>query len=129
MHEQSVTYHVQVTATIRLPTGILRESQLSEIEDENTIFVPLPGSYTSLGVNAVNFVQSVYGHIILCSIGLPSPQNVGVVSTSNSSVSLSWNIPPPPRDEIMKFQVLMLWQLARRTNDAETFHLIRGTSS
>jgi len=41
--EQSVTYHVQVSSTEIVAGGILRESKLSSVTTNATIFVPPPG--------------------------------------------------------------------------------------
>ncbi len=113
VHEQSVTYHVQVSATIRGTTGIFRESQLSAIDTSNTIFVPLPGKYHFLVVAFLFIEHASYKNestinclfAFFCPKELPVPQNVEVARTTNSSVSLSWDRPPPPRDEISEFQV------------------------
>lgn len=116
LHEQSVTYHVQVSATIRLPTGIRRETQLSQIDDANTVFVPLPGKnhYVNGWQCLLELDRTIARFTctrVCCPLpsnhvtGLPAPENVEVANISNSSVSLSWSIPPPPRDEILKFQV------------------------
>lgn len=43
VHEQSVTYHVQVTATISTPSGAVRETDLSALSPTSTIVVPPPG--------------------------------------------------------------------------------------
>lgn len=42
LHEQSVTYHVQVSATVRTTGGLLRQTELSPITPRATLFVPLP---------------------------------------------------------------------------------------
>ena len=43
VHDVGVTYHVQVSATLRGRTGILMETELSPITEEATIRVPPPG--------------------------------------------------------------------------------------
>ena len=37
--------------------------------------------------------------------GLPTPSNVRVTGSTNSSVSLAWNYPPPPFEAIQSFLV------------------------
>ena len=37
--------------------------------------------------------------------GLPTPQNLRVVHSTNSSVKLLWDLPPPPQEVITEFKV------------------------
>jgi len=76
--DHSISYQFQVSAAV-MNGQTLNEGERSTITASTVLFVPEPG--------------------------LPTPANVRVTGSTNSSVSLAWDYPPPPSEAIQSFLI------------------------
>ena len=101
----SITYEFRVSAAI-MYGQTLNEGDLSTVTASTTVFVPEPGKsidYMCLYIQSAG----IYA-VFLCVIclGLPTPSDVRIMGFTNSSISLTWDYPPPPSEAIQSFLVL-----------------------
>ena len=103
----SITYQFHVSASV-IVDQTPNEGELSAITVNTTLFVPEPGiAYTTLliVIDHVIVVNACCCEFYSQIAGLPTPLGIHITESTNASISLMWNYPPPPSEAIQHFLV------------------------